>query len=453
MSQLNVDQIIAFTPGRVYAGVIDGSITQVGTGGLAERAIQAITRIDPTDGKNKVWAVDGEGSIIVDIDGGSVESWSAAVSSRGVGTFPQGCALIANYSGSTYIARQKLNPAIWYKSRTLNPLDFGFAAIPFATSPVAGAGFDGGEVGDAINALIPFSDDFLLFGCASSLYVLEGDPNAGGKISVIAPRTGVLGARAWTFDTSGGLYFIGSSGLFFMARGSFSPDNISDTKIDALLGRLNPSTVDIELEFDEVDQVVHIFLTPSDGVTQGAHVAYEVRGTAPWTDKYPIVAGPTSATVPSGDPNPENRRPWLGGLDGVIRRFDSDTVDDYGVAGPEAVECIVRFPVIETQDGQKQIMMNELQAFGSAGNDPVTWNIYAGESPEEVNLEATPTRTGTWFDDGQPDGFQTPVRLHVRGGALQLEIRQNTLGDTFGFERIIMVIDASTGGRRRRRRI
>jgi hypothetical protein len=352
-----------------------------------------------------------------------------------------------------YLARQALNPAAWFKSRSLNPLDWGFAAIPFATSPVAGSGFDGGEVGDAVNALIPFSDDYLIFGCASSLFVLEGDPNFGGRISLVAPRTGILGARAWVFDAAGSLYFLGSSGLFFMARGTFSPKNISDTKLDELLGRVNPSTLDIEMAFDEVDQIVHIFLRPSDGSTIGEHVIFEVRSGAFWTDKYPLVVGPTSTTVASGDPDPENRRVWLGGTDGYVRRFDSTTVDDDGSAGAEAMECIVRYPALEAPGGMKQIMLNELHAFGADGNDPVTWNLYAGFSPEEVNRQATPTRTGTWFVDGQPDGFQTPQRVRMRGGAIQYEITQNTLGDDFVFERFVLMVDMQTGGPRRRRAV
>lgn len=453
MSQFNVDQIVSFTANRVYAGAVGGTIAQVGSGGLAERAVQAVTRIDPTDGKNKVFAVDGEGSIIVDIDGSSVEGWAAAVSARGVGSLPAKCALIANYSGSIYLARQPLNPALWYKSRSLNPLDWGFAAIPFATSPVAGAGFDGGEVGDAINALIPFSDDYLIFGCASSLYALEGDPNFGGRISLVAPRTGVLGARSWVFDAQGNLYFLGSSGMFFMSRGSFDPQNISDTKIDELLGRINPTTLEIEMAFDEVDQVVHAFLRPSDGSTVGEHVIYEVRSQAFWTDKYPLAVGPTASTVPSGDPDPQNRRVWVGGTDGYVRRFDDSTVDDDGTNGAESIECIVRFPPIEAEGGQREIIVNELQAFGATGNDPVTWNLYAAQSPAEVSELATPNRTGTWFDDGQPDGFQTPQRVRLRGGSIQYEITQNALGDDFVFERLIIVVDMETGGRRRRRRV
>jgi len=452
VTSLNIDRIVAFTTNRVYAGEVGDDIAQIGSGGLSGRGVEAVTRFDPRDGKNKVWAVDGTGAIIVDVDGDEVETWASAVSNDGTGTLPQGCGLIANYRGSVYLARQPLNPSAWYKSRSLNPLDWGFANDPLATAPVAGAGFDGGEVGDAINALIPFSDDYLIFGCASSLYVLEGDPNFGGAVTIISPKTGILGARAFVFDEYGTLYFVGSSGLFKMPRGSFTPEPLSHGKIDELVGRLNPETLEIEMGYDEVDQVVHCFLRPADGTTVGEHVIYEVRADAFRTDKYPLVVGPTAVTTPSGSSDPEDRRVWLGGSDGYIRRFDSDTVNDDGSAGAEAMECVVRFPAIEAEGGVRQIMLNELMAFGATGNDPVTWNIYAGFSPEEVNQQTTPARTGTWFDDGQPDGFQTPQRVRARGGAIQYEITQNALDDTFSFERFIMFMDMETGGIQRRRR-
>ena len=61
----------------------------------------------------------------------------------------------------------------------------------------------------------------MLFGCARSIYVLDNHPGFGGQIRKISDSTGVLGARAWCFDETGNLYFLGTGGLYVIPRGSY----------------------------------------------------------------------------------------------------------------------------------------------------------------------------------------------------------------------------------------
>ena len=52
-------------------------------------------------------------------------------------------------------------------------------------------------VGPKPTALIPFEDKFLLAASARSLWVVRGDPVAGGQLDEISSHVGIVSSRAW----------------------------------------------------------------------------------------------------------------------------------------------------------------------------------------------------------------------------------------------------------------
>ena len=145
------------------------------------------------------------------------------------GSLPAKLYLGAWYRGRAVLSGNPVDPHQWYMSRQLNPFDFAYVAND-AQTPVAGTNADAGKVGDIVRALIPFHDDFMIFGCASSMHYLQGDPAAGGELHSIDDFSGIFGARSWCFDKIGDLYLFGDDGISRIKRGSIFVENFSELK-------------------------------------------------------------------------------------------------------------------------------------------------------------------------------------------------------------------------------
>lgn len=417
MTLINRDFVVGFTPGAVWAGRQGGEWVQIGSGGLVRPNVQATTMIDRTDGRNKVWAVDGEGAILVQIDveegevvGGEIEPLGAAVSNRGVGIFPAQTSLIATYRASIVVARQPLNSSIWYLSRSFNGLDWDYLADPLATTAVPGNNTDAGQVSDALTGLWPYGDDFLLMGASASIWRMTGDVRAGGSIDNVTYTTGILGPRAACFDEMGHLYFMGPGGLMRLPRGAFDPEPVAADRVRGVFERIDTEATLVQLAYDPVDHIVHIFLTAVDN-SQSDHWLYDTRADAIWRERYPGVAGPHAVAAPA-DPRSDRRRPILGGSDGVARHFveeealaaddaGDDQEDPPGVV-LEPYESFVRMAEIEAPNAEAELMIVELQASLASETGPVRWRIYTAESRPEVELltPAEAADTGLWATSG-----------------------------------------------------
>lgn len=459
MSLQSTDFVVAFTPGRVYAALVGppaGGLVQLGAGGLSNRRITSFLNIDPTDGRSKVWAVDGEAAVIVSVDveenvvtGGAVESWASAVAGRGVGTLPEGCALCADYLGRAVLARPEIDPSNYFMSRTGNPLDWGYTLDPQATTPVAGRNSKAGVPGDAIIGLIGGWDDNLVFGCASSMWMMNGDPSFGGRVDVMSQKTGLLGPQSWCYDSRGNIWLMGTSGLFVLPRGSMDLQDISRGRLDQVLRRVDLNSVEVKMVFDPVSDYVMIFFTRLEVGAADEHWIYDTRNDAIWPWVYPNVAGPIGICEPvSGDP--EYRRPLLGGRDGRIRRHAKDATADAGGGGvPVLLPTRLRFTALEAQAGATEIMLQELQATASIPSAQVRWRAYSAPSREQLAQIITGDQNaralGFWFGDDL--GFQPPVGVRIADGAVQLEISDADISSRWGIERIVAY--ARSTGRRR----
>lgn len=417
----------AFTDGAVDVGSLE-------TLALSRCSGTAFTNSVPVQAgalSRKLYCVNGSQSLIVDPINLTVSEWIATE-----GTLPAGCKIAAAYRGRVVIANQAANPAIYYMSRTLDPLDWDFGADPLATTAIAGNNAAYGQPGSAILALIPIGDDYLIFGCANDFYMMEGDPGYGGRVQVMSRGTGIAGPRAWTFDENGTLYFLGQAGLYRVPRGSLVPESVSEGRLDALLDPVDFSSTLVQLAYNASRGEVGIFLTPSDG-TAGTHVIYDTTSDAFLTDVYPTTHGPWSVLTTTGTADID--RQWLlGGNDGYIRRMDSSVYTDDGTS----VSSVLRMFPIVVPKSQGESLLTELQAEFSTGSGTVDWYWLAAQSAAElVDLTFSSASASGTFTGG---GFQTPTRLRVRGGAHILELRGSGQWD---LERAVAY--AGTVGRRR----
>lgn len=423
----------------------------------------------------------------------TVTEWDTATTA---GAFPANCRLTCVYSGRVVLARQEgstPNASIYYMSRVLDPLDWAYALDtaerPAETSAVAGTNEYLGQPADAITALIPFGDDYLIFGCSKTMWIMEGDPGSGGRVVNLSRQTGVLDSRSWCFDESGTLWFMGSSGLY-----TFSPStglrNVSGRRLYRVLDRINAGIVTAQLAYNAFRKEVMIFLTPKnepDTATAqrdsypviqkgyGTHLKYDVVRNAPFFRTLPWSSmGPWSVLEIQGSTD-DDRTYLLGGNDGFVRRpFEGGyiagqarygTADDMPRNGTSTSDAGGRsFPItssfrsapIEWPGGVNEIMAVEIQATGTDNNfplalpiGPVRWRVIDADSPSRVTEKdhTLSAADGLWFE-GSDYGFQDPVGLSVSNGALQLSVSQaNNKTQSWALDRITLFV--KRGARRR----
>jgi hypothetical protein len=89
-------------------------------------------------------------------------------------------------------------------SKVSDPWNWTYGSTDPLTA-VAGNNVDAGEIGDIVRALIPYGDDFLIFGCATSVHIMDGDPAFGGSIDELSEITGIYSPWSWCKDEDGNL--------------------------------------------------------------------------------------------------------------------------------------------------------------------------------------------------------------------------------------------------------
>jgi len=430
-------KVVAFTQNAVYAGDLGApgddppEMALVGSGDSALYGpdIESAYMVDPYDGKTKLFAVDGTDSIIVDVIGNELVQWADRVITVGKGELPPQCALICVYRGRMVLARQPSQPSILYLSRSLDPYDWQFGALPLATTPIAATDPTLSQPADAIMCLIPFNQDYLVIGCLSSIYVIVGDPGYGGSIQLGSRRTGLLGPRCFCFDENGVCYILGNSGLFRMVNPLQPPEPLTGRKLIGLLDRIDTTDANgirPELKYDAFKKEIHIYLTPRDDHSQGTHVIVDRETGACWLDKYPITHGPHSALEIDGEED-DNRRILIGGNDGYVRRWKSLAKSDDGTE----INSYFDSAPIEIGEGTVESTATELQPFFKDGSDDVTWEWYAGNSPEAARTSTAVETSGTF-----EEGYTAPVGLRVTAGSHRLRIKQLSRVFTWGLEKL-----------------
>lgn len=324
------------------------------------------------------------------------------------GTYPAGCRLIARYRDRIVLAGDPVSPHLWYMSRQGNAQDFNYGASDLDVQrAVAGQSSDAGAIGDAITALIPHSDDYLVVGCASSLWVIRGDPAYGGQIDALSRTVGVVGPDAWAAAPDGGTWFVAPNGVYVIPPGAQGlPIPVSKRlpqEFQILGGR------DVQCSWDHQAEGLRIFI---DGYgAQGAH--WLVKDGAFWPLTIPYTQEPTALL--SLPPRPLLDGPLLlGGRDGAVRRFEPLAPTDDGVAFNSSVTIgPFRLAGSEGQDGMISTVRTALDP-RLAG---VTVGVAVGKTAQ------SPAAVASW--SAESDTVRT-YRPRARGHSGQITMSSNT---------------------------
>lgn len=429
-------RLVAFTRDKAYTGKLDTPDV------LQELTGQALSNplVQGAAFAGLIYAVDGSRAKILNVATLTISDWASAVTA---GTLPSGARLVALYRGALYLARFSGDPKAWSKSRTLDPLDWDVNAEPLATSAYDHTVGQIGKPEDDITALIPHLDDFLIFGCGTSLWYMEGDPGFRGQIINLSRQTGIVGARAFAWDSDDRLYFLGQAGLYGIKSMPGRPQPISSKKLKTLLDRVDLDNTLVQMGYNDFRKEIHIYLTPVDE-SAGVHAVYDVEADAFWLDDFPARFGPTAVMSVTGVID-QRRNVLMGGWDGYLRWLDDQQFDDDG----DAITAYFDSAPLQPFGNQVESRAMELQGELYDESGEVTWEWYTADSADEVRrLSGSPADTGTWGGNdsaGNPDaGFQEPVGLSERGGAHKLRLSQTSAAAGFSLEAMTAVLEPSS---------
>ncbi len=347
------------------------------------------------------------------------------------------------YRGRCVLSGNPSYPFQWYMSRVANPWDWAYAAND-ALSPVAGGNSDAGELGDIIKALIPYKDEYLIFGCANSMWVLRGDPASGGNLESIDITVGIFGPKSWCFDGQGNLYFMSQGGLNMIPASLGGVQPISQTVLPNFASdeNLDPTAQRIRMEYDADRYGILVCITT---VATGANsnYFYDLRTKGLFPESYPTTCGAYSLFYYNST-NDEQRGILLGCKDGFLRYFNESEKNDVSTAADVTItsECVL--PILQNDDDDRELRLTSLTITTAGGNaagadsdtDGVTVNLFVDRDAEALLEDIadgdTPLATTTFTGPGR----MNRIRSRVRGHSIAVELKNSTSDSTWAIEKV-----------------
>lgn len=405
--------------GRVVTavGVSNGNIAYCRAGSTAWTAATnssgttpalSATRLNFGSAMNGVlWLVDGLVFRAFDPVTGIVTAWTATAGSLPVDANSNAPRIIETWRGRIVLTGLIGDPYNWFMSKAGDAHNWDYAPLsPSPADAVAGSASPQGKLGDMVTGFVPYTDDVAFLGCSHSLYLFNGDPQAGGQIDLISDTIGMAWGRAWAKDPYGTLYFFSNRcGVYSITPGS-QPQRISQ-QIDNLLTDINSGSNTVSLCWDDRQQGIHVFITPTNASGATTHFFYEQRTNGWFEDAFSNPNHNPLCVCQFDGNNPEDRVVLLGSWDGVCRYLDKNAQNDDGriiqssvVIGPLFVEGLL-----------EAVLLKEIQAVLGADSGNVTYSILAGITAE-VALASVPRVTGTLFG-GRNQTEAIRVRDHI----------------------------------------
>ena len=199
---------------------------------------------------------------------------------------------------------------------------------------------EAGELGGNVTALIPHKDAYLLAATSGSLWAVQGDPTADGRLQNISRDVGIVGARAWCRDHLDRYYFLSSQGLYTTSASGEGLTALSENAIpEQLTGVTDVNTV---LEYDHATRGVRIYIP-----TAAVNWLFETEQQAFWPFK--VSAGSYVAMGPMQLNNGETYGRLMrihgitatGSANVTWRVLVADTAEQVSINAKAAIESLV----------------------------------------------------------------------------------------------------------------
>jgi len=362
------------------------------------------------------------------------------------GSLPDAAYLGCLFLGSVWLAGDPDYPNQWYKSRQTNPFDYAYISLD-AQSAVAGGNPNVGEIGDIIRALIPYSDDYLIIGCADSMWYMVGDPASGGKPYELDLATGIFGAKSYCLDGLGTLYFWGTNGVYKTTVPG-KPECISEQSLPSLVNDedASPTTHRVTMAYDRRKSGVLICITKlADGTNSNYFYSLKTGGFFP--ESYPEECGVYSLFYYGANDN-DYKDLLVGCKDGYIRKFDSSKSSDDIGATDEAIDSYITVGPLKLGNENQEGILSSITAITTGSrvgtalidSSALTCKVWTSLAPDDIVekflLNTTPNMVATITAPGRNRGGG--IKRPVRGMYAGVRLGNNTKDETWGLENIVL---------------
>lgn len=354
----------------------------------------------------------------------------------------EGFELLVQWNGRLVWGRGSDNPHQWWATAQGDPYDVDFFPIvPTATQAILGTSSRAGGCPDIINALVPITDDVLLFGCDHGLYKLNGDPAQGGYIDELSTVTGMTFGAPWCKTPDGAIIFFGTpyGSLYSLAPGGL-PQRISRYTIERRLQAIDFNLFRAELAWDQALEGVRIMLFPiNQGAGYARHFFLETKYGGWWEhevapDTADLGVRPTAMAVIDGD-DPEDRRIVVGCQDGHLRWFDPMALSDDGVP----IRSRIRLGPVALGESSIESLLTSVTAVLTNDSTSVGFRVFASPT---ADLPGSAVASGVLVP-----GRNNTLRPRARGAYLWLELFDETNEGFWALETLHMDVEA--GGLKR----
>jgi hypothetical protein len=344
---------------------------------------------------------------------------------------PLGHPLIALWRDRLVHAGDPDNPGLWIMSAQGNIDNYDTSATG-AQRAIAGSNADAGRVGEPILAMAPHSDDYLIFGCTNSIWVMAGDPAVGGTLDARSRTIGVASSAAWCFGPSGEFVFWSRDGMYVMAAGAGgTPTSVSREKMPQELLNLDPTKHTVQLEYDVADRGVHIMVTPNDAGTTQRHFWFDWETRGFWPLTLTSTSEPTAMTRFVSEVAHETGV-ILGGRDGYLRSFSDLWESDDGTAFSS--NCFIG-PINMGGGDYYEGILSEVYMTTDTSSGDVDIAVHVGNS-----AEAAKDSTAFATYEFNTAGLNHKHRPRARGQALYLNVKNGESRRNWAVESIGGVI-------------
>ena len=373
--------------------------------------------------------------------------WAVYGGSAVYGTMPAEATIGCNWNGRACLSGNAYYPHQWWMLEQGNPWNVNWVALD-AQAPVIGNDANAGETGDILAALIPYKDDFLIHGCAGSLWYNVGDPASGGSLLELSLTAGILGRDAFCWDKNDNLYILGTTGILRIPKGFGPPENITEEMYPDFIKDLafNSSLHKISMGYDPQRHGIKIYRTT---LASGGNTGwwFDLRKQGLFPESVPTVAAPYCMFY-YNSVDPAYTGLLSGCTDGFIRAEDDDAEDDDAGASDSAINSYVTFGPLKLGDEEQEGILDSITGIttgGSTGSgltnsNDLTFRVWTELSSdaivEKFISNTSPKLAGTFAAPGRERGARR--RQPVRGMYAGVRVGNSTAGQTWGLEHLII---------------
>ena len=381
--------------------------------------------------QQRLYFIDSANKVYYDPSDNKFKSWATTS-----GDFPKDTSdryprLIATYRGRTVLSGLEGDNHNWFMSAVNDPADWEYSpTTTTASQAVAGNNSRLGKIGDMVTCLIAYSDDRLIIGGDSTIWIMSDDPMDGGRLDLLTDAIGMMWGAPWAKDPAGTIYFVSNGTGIYMMPPNGQPQRIS-YQIDEMIAAINSGTKLVRLLWNDRHQGLHVFITTTaEATVTDTHYYWEQRTGAWWRDNFDDKnMNPLACCTMDGN-RPNDRVALIGSWDGYVRAIDPDAIDDDDKPiksevwiGPlvrsglselklKDLEAVLALNPTDYSDDLAALMTVDRPTF----EQKVTYAIHVGDTAEEA-FNSKAVLTGTW-----KAGRNTFSPIHRSGEAVYIRL-------------------------------